>query len=332
MIPRLHSAAALLLAAVLGGCGYVGSPLPPALNIPVAITDLVVEQRSGRIEIRFTPSLKSTDDLILKSLSAIELRAGENPDAPVFDIHRWAAAARKIDVPAVSAGPVEIELPVAGWEEKDIIFAVRSIGPGGRPGEWSPPVSLRVVEPPQAPAGLTAEAAPGGVLLRWQPGGGGSVRVYRKSGDEKEEAAIGASTEGTQFLDAGAVFGTEHIYRLQRVIDTGGREAVSEFSPPVSIKPVDIFAPAVPVGLIVQAGIGAVELAWDRNGEPDLRGYQVWRAEGQGQLARLSEPVGTASFTDKSVKPGVRYRYAVSSLDQAGNESKPCHDVEVLYQ
>jgi len=320
-----------LMVAALWGCGYVGAPLPPALNIPVPIKDLTVEQRSGRIEISFTPSLKSTDDLILKSLSGIELRAGENPEAPAFDIHRWAAAAKRIDIPKAAAEPVKIEVPVAGWEEKDIIFAVRSIGPGGRPGDWSQPVSLRVVEPPQAPAGLTAEATPGGVLLRWQPGGG-PVRVYRKSGQDKEESVAGTAASGAEFLDTTAVFGASYVYRVQRVIDTGGRGAVSELSTPVPISPVDTFAPAVPTGLIAQAGIGVVEAAWDRNNEADLRGYQMWRAEGQAELARFGEPVPTASFSDKSVKPGFRYRYAVSSVDQAGNESRPCDPVEVLFQ
>lgn len=331
MTRKLKLAFAALLAAAVAGCGYVGAPLPPALNIPVAIQDLVVEQRAGRIEVRFTPSLKSTDDLILKTLSGIELRAGENTEAPAFDIHRWATGAKRIDVPKAAAELTRIELPVAGWEGKDVIFAVRAIGPGGRPAEWSSPASVRIVAPPETPVGLAADATAGGVMLRWKAGGTGAVKVYRKAKSEESETLAGTS-DGTEFLDATAVFGTEYVYRAQRAVAAGDREATSEFSALVLITPVDTFAPATPSGLIAQAGIGGVEVAWDRNREPDLRGYQVWRAEGTSPMQRTAEPVATASYSDKAVKAGVRYRYAVSSIDLSGNESKPCEAAEVLYQ
>ncbi len=321
----------LALLAGLAGCGYVGAPLPPALNMPVAITDLGAAQRAGRIEIQFTPSLNSTDGLILPSLSAIELRAGENTVAGSFDVNRWAAAARRIDVPAIKAELTRVELPVAGWEGREVVFAVRSIGPRRRPADWSAPVVLRIVAPPQPPAGLTAEATATGVMLRWQSGGEGSVRVYRKAASEEKETLAGPAGE-SNYLDADAVFGTSYVYRVQRVVAAGAGEAESLLSTPVSITPADTFAPAAPAGLIVQAGIGGVEIAWDRNAESDLRGYQVWRALGGGELQRLGEPVTTASFSDRSVAAGNRYLYAVSAIDVSGNESKPCEPAEVLYQ
>ncbi len=322
---------ALALLAGLAGCGYVGAPLPPALNMPVAITDLAAAQRAGKIVIQFTPSLNSTDGLILPSLSAIELRAGENTGAASFDIHRWVATARRIDVPEVKAELTRLELAVAGWEDREVIFAVRSIGPRGRPADWSTPVVLRIVAPPQPPAGVTAEATAGGVMLRWQARGEGSVRVYRKAASEEKETLAGTAAESS-YLDADAAFGTSYVYRVQRVVAAGIGEAESLLSEPVSITPADTFAPAGPAGLIVQAGIGGVEIAWDRNAEPDLRGYQVWRALGGGQLQRLGDPVTTASFSDRSAAAGNRYRYAVSAIDASGNESKTCEPAEVLYQ
>lgn len=320
----------LALLAGLAGCGYVGAPLPPALNMPVAITDLAAAQRAGRIEIQFTPSLNSTDGLILPSLSAIELRAGENTGAGGFDINGWAATARLIDVSPIKAELTRVELPVTGWEGREVVFAVRSVGPRGRPADWSTPVVLRIVAPPQPPEGLTAEATSGGVMLRWRTGEG-SVRIYRKESSEEKETLAGTAGESS-YLDEGAVFGTSYVYRVQRVVPAGDREAESLFSAPVSITPADKFAPATPAGLIVQAGIGGVEIAWDRNAEPDLRGYQVWRTAAGGELQRLGEPVTMASFSDRSVAAGNRYRYAVSAIDASGNESKTCEPAEVLYQ
>ncbi|MBA3974947.1 MAG: hypothetical protein C0504_12120 [Candidatus Solibacter sp.] len=321
----------MLLAAVLSGCGYVGAPLPPALYIPVPVSGFSATQRSGQIEIRFTPSLESTDGMVLERLSAIELRAGENPEGAGFQIDSWAAGARRIEVAGIKAEQIVVRVPVAGWEGKDVVIAVRPIGPRGRPGIWSPPQVLRVVAAPEAPAGLTAESAPGGVLVTWNPGAPGVVRIYRRAARDESESLAGESAE-SKFLDTAAVVGTEYVYRAQRVVASEGSAAESPYSAPAAITAQDTFPPAVPVNLVIQAGIGAVELAWDRNTEPDIAGYRVWRSLGDEALKPLGEQVATASFSDKTVKAGKRYRYAVSAIDMSGNESQPCEPAGVLYQ
>jgi hypothetical protein len=331
VICRLQTWLLVASLACTAGCGYVGGPLPPALNIPVAITDLNAAQKAGRIVVRFTPSLQSTDGLVLSKLSEIELRAGGNSEPGPFNIDRWASGAQRIDAGPPKAELTTIEVPVAGFEGRDVIIAVRALGPNGRPGGWSSPVILHVSAPPVAPRGVTAEATAEGVLLRWEQGGEGSFRVYRKADSEKQEALAGASNEA-KYLDADAAFGTTYTYRVQRVVAAGGSDAESPMSDEVGIKPVDTFAPAVPAGLMGQVGVGAIELAWDRNLEADLAGYQVWRATGDAPLQKLGDRVATASFSDKTAEAGKTYRYAVSSVDAKGNESKPCAAVTVANQ
>jgi hypothetical protein len=323
--------AVLTLAAALGGCGYVGPPLPPALYIPEAIKDLSAAQRAGQIEIRFTPSLQSTDGMVLDTLSAIELRAGENPAGTSFQIDQWAGGARRIEVPEAKAEQTVVRVPVDGWEGKDVVIAVRPIGPRGRPGSWSTPVVLHVFDAPDAPADLTVASAPGGVLVKWRAGDPGVVRVYRRAARDEAETLAGESA-GPEFLDTAVVVGAEYIYRAQRVVAAEGSAAESPYTAPAAITPQDTFPPAVPENLVIQAGIGAVELAWDRNTDADIAGYRVWRALGDEALKPLGEQVATASFSDKTVEAGKRYRYAVSSVDMAGNESKPCPPAEVVYQ
>ena len=53
--------AALLLA--FSGCGYVGPPQPPALNIPKPVDDLSVSEIGDRIVARFTPPSQTTENL-----------------------------------------------------------------------------------------------------------------------------------------------------------------------------------------------------------------------------------------------------------------------------
>ena len=51
----------LILALLVTGCGYVGDPLPPALNIPVPVADLNAVQRGDQIIIQFTVPQMTTE-------------------------------------------------------------------------------------------------------------------------------------------------------------------------------------------------------------------------------------------------------------------------------
>ena len=42
-------------AALLAGCGYIGDPLPPLLNIPARVTDLTAVQRGRPDHRRSSP-------------------------------------------------------------------------------------------------------------------------------------------------------------------------------------------------------------------------------------------------------------------------------------
>ena len=65
-------------------------------------------------------------------------------------------------------------------------------------------------------------------------------------------------------------------------------------------------------------------MQWRENREPDLAGYWVYRSRcpaGPFRHRLNAEPVIDASYLDRAVDPRVRYTYAVSAVDQAGNES-----------
>ncbi len=97
-------------------------------------------------------------------------------------------------------------------------------------------------------------------------------------------------------------------------------------------EPVDTFAPAVPAGLTVLSGVSSVELAWERNLDKDLRGYQVYRATGDGPMERIASLVESPAYSDKAVESGKSYHYAVSAVDQAGNESARPEPVTITFQ
>jgi hypothetical protein len=73
--------------------------------------------------------------------------------------------------------------------------------------------------------------------------------------------------------------------------------------------------------------MSAIDLAWERNTEPDFAKYIVWRAAGDGPFEKLGE-TDSPVYSDKAVKSGTRYRYSISAVDQKGNESQRSAPVE----
>lgn len=324
---RALAPASTFVALGLAGCGYVGEPLPPALEIPVQITDLRGVQRGSKVYLAFTTTLESTDKVLLKRLSAIDLRAGENPPGG-FNLDAWAASAQPIPVKEPRAGQVSVEVPSATWEGKEVVFAVRAAGPGGRASRWSNLLVLRIVAPPRAPAELKLDTTPKGAFLQWQ-GEGSQWRVWRQAGAGAPPAVLGVSGERS-WLDPNVEFGQTYAYSLQQLVGSGTAPAESEMSRTISLKYEDIFPPAVPTGLAAIAGVKSVELNWDRNTEPDWKACQIYRAKEGGELQKLGQPVAAASYSDSTAVSGRKYRYAVASIDQAGNESAPCAAVEII--
>jgi fibronectin type 3 domain-containing protein len=128
--------------------------------------------------------------------------------------------------------------------------------------------------------------------------------------------------ERREYLDASAAYGRSYRYLVQAIQPAGSVDAESDLSTPVDITPIDRFPPAVPSGLTAVAGNESIELAWEPNQEPDLAGYRVYRAAGDGPLLPLGDLIAAPSYSDRKVESGKRYRYAVSSVDRLGNESR----------
>lgn len=75
-----------------------------------------------------------------------------------------------------------------------------------------------------------------------------------------------------------------------------------------------------------------ISLIWDANTEPDLAGYIVLRGEAPGDTLQplTPKPIRETTFRDTTVKPGVRYVYAIVAVDNATppNRSVPSVRVE----
>jgi hypothetical protein len=318
---------------LLAGCGYVGDPQPPALNIPKRIEDLSAIQHGAALRLTFTLPKMTTEDLLIREQGEVDVRVGV-PGGSEFNVDAWAPTAQRIQASAANAkedGTMLVEAPVGEFAGKEVFVAVRTSNPKGRWSGWSNVLAVQVVKPLDAPANVSAEAVAEGVRLSWKGEAQASYRIYRQREDDQTFAQVGEA-QGSSFIDKTAQFGKSYRYRVQAVQKVGDREAESDLSPITEIAPVDTFPPGAPAGLSALAGVNTVELAWERNVEPDLRGYRVYRATGDGPMERIASLVESPAYSDKTVESGKSYRYAVSAVDQTGNESAKSEPVTITLQ
>lgn len=320
----------------LTGCGYIGDPLPPSLNIPDRVSNLTVLQRGDKLIFDFTIPELTTDGIVLKNISGVDLRGG--PGGAPFNMTAWVAGSKPIPVEADEAGPVHQQAPAREWIGQNLVFFVRVAGPKGRFSEWSNGQSLRITPPLPQPYDVKAEAVAAGVRVSWQPQStelGVTYRVYRRDESPggtpatEPSATLLDSVAGHEFIDRSAVFGKPYIYTVLASANSGGSQNESEISAPVSITPIDTFPPAVPAGVTAVAAPESIELSWERNTEADLRGYRVYRSVDGRPFDKVSDLIDTPSFSDRKIQSGMRYQYSVLSIDVSGNESSRSSPVEV---
>jgi hypothetical protein len=143
-----------------------------------------------------------------------------------------------------------------------------------------------------------------------------------------------APIEVFAYSDPLQVDGRRRCYSVTAVRGTGDAAVEGRPSGPYCFDAVDTFPPPRPAGLEPVAADGAIALVWEASTAPDVRGYIVLRGEeGSDVLTPLtSEAVPEPRFTDRDVRPGVRYVYAVKAIDSrlpVPNQSAESERVEV---
>ena len=301
----------------LCGCGYIGEPLYPALNIPVRIVDLAAIERGNKLEIRFTIPALTTEGLAVRSVGVIDLRVGPSPVGE-FQTDRWAASA----VPVTVSSPEKPQSmqaigPIKGFVGKTVIVGVRIAGAKGRYSAWSNLVTVPIEPPLATPTNVLAEGVPEGVRVHWSGPEAAKFKVFRAPDGESKPTQLGTSDEPI-YLDTTSEYGKTYIYYVQAIHN----QAESDVAETQPLPTKDTFAPAVPAGLTASAGVTSIELAWERNTETDLKGYRIYRAVADGTFRVLAN-VDVPTYSDTKVEPGKRYRYQVTAFDQEANESSP---------
>jgi hypothetical protein len=324
--PLCRALLGVLILLFLGGCGYVGEPMPPLMNIPGKGENLTAVQRGSTIFVHIALPVYTTEGVIIKQALRLDLRIGPKPSGQ-FIAAAWAAGAKPATGATTASGIAEYRIPATEWIGKQVSIAVKVIGAGGRDAGWSAPTVLTVVAPPEQPRDFTAEAVPQGVRLTWH-GAGSTFAILRRDPDQKDYQALARSPQ-PEYIDTTAEFGKSYGYLVQSVAKAGEAEAQSDLSSEVLITPLDTFAPATPAGLTAVPSTASVELVWERITEPSVVGYRVYRATGNGPLERLPDMQQLPAYSDHKIEPGKTYRYAVSAVKSNQKESQLSPPVEV---
>jgi len=310
--------------ALLAGCGSIGEPLYPALKIPERVTDLTAVERGNRIAIDFTVPSQTTEGLPLMEIGSVELLAGPTPGQS-WNQDEWVATAKHVDVPAPSKPePVHADVPASEFLGKEIVVGVRLSNERGRFSQWSEFKTVTVEPPLATPADVRVTAVPEGVQVTWRESGATQYRIYRKTADEQKPEVL-ATVPQQNYIDTTTDYGKTYEYSVQALRD----KTESDLAGPLTITPKDIFPPHVPTGLAASAGVGTVELAWERNTESDFKEYRVYRSQGGGPFLLIAQGLDAPTYSDHMIESGKSYRYQVSAVDQLGNASMPCPPVEV---
>jgi hypothetical protein len=123
-----------------------------------------------------------------------------------------------------------------------------------------------------------------------------------------------------EYTDAGIVNDIAYQYAFSWLGYDAGFPVEGALSEPLVAAPRDLVPPPPPGSLVGVAVKNSVDLRWERVEEPGVRYHVYRRLESERAFRQLTqEPVAVNAFGD-TVAAG-RYVYAVTAVDQAGNES-----------
>ncbi|MEW6328350.1 MAG: hypothetical protein AB1487_12300 [Thermodesulfobacteriota bacterium] len=335
------------LALSLLACGKKMPPRPPAEVIPQAVTEFSARLTEKTIVLTWKPPIKRKDGSPLTRLSGFRvLRASYTfaEDCPGCPVHytdifnvKWSGANKE------TAGDNLVQ-----FVDTDLayghkyVYTVQAVDDDGRIGEEARPVIIYWDVPPESPAALSAQAGDAQVVLSWKAperlsdgsavGEPLSYYIYRRKGDGPYERLVMAGLLfNTAFTDTSLANDASYTYRVRAVRSVKTSLIEGPESNEVTAFPKDMTPPASPIGLSAMVSPEGIVLRWVDNTEADLAGYRVYRRtkeEDRWQcLSRELEKSGR--YTDKEVRKGEVYYYAVTAVDSSPRQNESTMSFEV---
>jgi len=337
----------------LSGCASIGPPLPPALELPKAPSDLRAVRRGDRVTLTWTIPARTTDRQRVRFLGKTRVCRSLEPTlkecgSPVGDVVPPAdfAETNKSSTEKLTASFTDTLGFDFGIHNSfgSATYAVEVLNRDGRGAGVSNQVHVPLAPALPAPKGFSAQVTAQGVVLTWTEAALSipapnpirrSYRVYRRVEGSQQKILVGEQKAGSgmsqSVTDQSFEWERTYYYHADTltVITQAGKPEVSiegDETPEVKVFAHDVFPPAVPSGLqAVYSGPGQqafIDLIWAPVTGADLDGYNVYRHEEGGAAVKVNAvPVKLPAFRDLQVAAGKTYFYSVSAVDLRGNES-----------
>ena len=243
--------------------------------------------------------------------------------------YQWLA-----DGTAISGATADAYTPVEADEGKAVTVQVNFTDDAGNDETLtSAPTdavaAAQPTEPPAKPRGLSATATHNQVVLTWSDPQDDSITGYvilrRIPGVDPEgqfsELVSNTGTDAATYTDDTVSAETRYTYRIKAINEHGVSER-SRWSHIDTQAPPDVEPGSPeqsPANLTAELVEGQVVLSWDPPAEDAaaVTGYEVLRAEGEGELAALAADTGSTatSYTDATVaSAGYSYAYRVKAI------------------
>ena len=345
----------LLAASALVACGKSGPPIAPELRVPAGPTGLhgAVDEQS--VVVGWTGPGTRLDGSRLRAIALYKLYRreeadGGEPKSAMLSSGRVVGYDEIATIRPDSPAPASVQGSSVTWVDRRAlavgrryVYVVTAEDTLGRSSGPSERLVVPYLAAPKAPRALGAAPGDRRISLTWQPPAEltdgspapGDLRylVLRGAGAEGALAPITPRpVEGTSFTDEGVDNDTDYRYAVRAVRVEPAVSATGEASASVVVAAADTTPPAAPANLLAVPTAGAVRLAWNPSGSPDVAVYAIYRAGETGDFVRIATTMAIATvYVDRDVRPGTTYRYAVTALDRARrpNESPRSNEISV---
>jgi len=170
-------------------------------------------------------------------------------------------------------------------------------------------------------------------VWNWSLDSGGDVRLYNGSLGTNEQWYLQYAGEGYFYIRSRhsnlclevASGSKSSGGNIQQATLTGASYQQWKIIPITSR--CELTPPAAPTGLTVIPQSASVLLRWNRNGENDIAGYNVLRADSAtGEWNTIARKVTDTLFVDNTVSSSVSCLYKLRAVDQSDNLS-PCSEL-----
>lgn len=219
----------------------------------------------------------------------------------------------------IDSGPIEFNLNANGAAITGT-FAVVSESPCEQNDRLLP-------EGPRAPSGLETEvsdAQPGIITLDWEDSAEPDVSGYAVYFARNATGPFTRLTwllPDSSFADERTGDGTTYFYAVSAINSRGLESPMSDVA---EVESLDVTAPDPPTGLrlvSLDRSSGRARLEWNVSRGESIRGYRLYRQDGEGPTAPITALLFGTGFEDWTLPAEGEFTYAVSVIDLAGNES-----------